>query len=314
MVTQLRSRRVGRAASAPPPRRVRVAARNKGPRATSFSSLSKTLHRKRVSADVAADKGWGLLYVASPDGEDSKHFNGTLSKHVELHAVNRSNVALSPELRRRVVLHEHCEVLDVLKGAGKDSFSHVWLDLTSNDVSVELMEHAIRCAAHKVYVVVSCRGRHGGFAEARARLEARAAFFQVRITHEETYVGAGGKRSMLLVVLDTVKKRGCAKAHPRIGHPVWTEVTKSTPLCDNYAYVRENGRFYYTGRVVDADLANGVAGVQYYDMHMKLATRRSAAPSRTNQVSVRNITFEPLVEWLPVEEVMANIGTRHGDA
>ena len=141
------------------------------------------------------------------------------------------------------------------------------------------------------------------------------AFFQVRITHEETHAGAGGKRSMLLVVCsDTGKKRGCAKAHPRIGHPVWTEVTKSTPLCDNYAYVRENGRFYYTGRVVDADLANGVAGVQYYDMHMKLATRRSAAPSRTNQVSVRNITLEPLAEWLPVEEVMANIGTRHGDA
>ena len=278
-----------------------------------YESLSKILHRQRIADDVNTDGGHALLFLASPNGEDSAYFAESVPAHVRLHAVNRSSIQCSARVRRRVTLHEGIELAGVLNNAPK-SFSHVWCDTTNVDMDPNLLQDAIRSATHKVYVVLNTSRCIGGFAEARERLAVRAQFFNARIAHQEEYAGAGGKRSMLFVVLDVTKQKCDRESHPCIGKPVWTEVTKSTGTTDNYAYVRENGKFYYTGRVVDVDSTTGKFGVQYYDTHMRLAQTSTTMPARGGHVSVRKTVKKPLIEWLEMKDVLAHMGKRRGDA
>lgn len=279
-----------------------------------YESLSKMSHRRRIADDLDKDGGHALLFLSSPNGQDCAYFAGNVSADVRLDAVNRSTIRCSSDVRARVALHERTELAEVLKDASDGEFSHVWCDLTSVDITIELLQDAIRSATKKVYVVLNTSRCIGGFSEARERLAARAQFFNVRIAHQEEYAGAGGKRSMLFVVLDVTKKTCDGRSHPCIGKPVWTAVTKSTGTVDNYMYVRENGKFYYTGRVVDFDDVAGKFGVQYYDTHMRLAHISKTLPARSGHVSVRQIVNTPLIEWVTMKDVLTHMGKRRGDA
>ncbi len=276
----------------------------------SYCSFSKTLHRERIVNDVLIDRGHRLVFLASPCGDDCVFFAKRTPLNVDLVAVNTASIAVPRALRKRLVLHEHTNIKDVL---GSLESSHTWLDLTCVDMDMELLYKAIQKTTHKVYLVLNTSRCLHGFAETRARVEVRARFFRARICHEETYIGSGGKRSMILFVLDVSQAITDTEPDSCLGKAVWTKVAKRS-VCDNYAYVCEHGQLSYTGRIVDVNYETRQYGIQYYDTHMQLATQVCSGAARVNRIAVRHIVRKPLIEWHDMDEVLSCMGKRRGDS
>jgi hypothetical protein len=289
-----------------------------------FGSISKDLHRERIAKDIATDGGTRLLYLASPNGEDTAFFAKRLSEEVQLLAVNHGPISLPRDLLhasasgrgggQRIVVRDNERLEHVLCDLEKNECSHSWLDLTSVDIKIEVLQAAISATSTKVYVVFNASRCPHGFAEMRARMDVRARLFGASIVHEETYVGCGNRRSMMLFVLDVRDKACNVQVDDCIGKAVWTEVKEEDAVVDNYALVRESGRLYYSGRIVSVDHAARSFGVQYYDTHFQLAKMPIRRPAKKHQVSLARMEYAPIVEHFDMKEVKAHMARRRGDA
>jgi len=186
---------------------------------TDFSSVTKATHRYRILCDMQrfvanTSSTPSLLYLASPSGSDSEFFQKAIDSkdlpiNTRLAAVNCGEIAVSdcPTKFKNVAFHPHTDIEDFVKTT-RDTFSHVWLDLTCTEMPTEMLFrlHSVLkspVGRDAVYVTLSKRCR-----TLDAQLKIASAVGDAtgfKITHMEDYTGTtqtatlSAKRNMLFL-------------------------------------------------------------------------------------------------------------------
>lgn len=165
-----------------------------------YTSISKDLHRQRIVNDMRkyscqTGRTPSLVYLAAPDGSDSHYFQRQIQTHVELRgtrlvAVNKKfDINLPPNTDKMQYVADTLE--NYMQSVESNSFTHAWLDTTSQEIDNELLWNTCRSTLDKIYLVVSLRGNSGyrSYEDSSMILKSQCEFFGLTIKHQEAYAG-----------------------------------------------------------------------------------------------------------------------------
>lgn len=195
--------------------------------ATEYDSLSKTLQRTRILANMQefyADTGVApsLIYLGAPQGADSAFFQeavdtGKLPVNSKFTAVNCSTFDVRVKEMKNVAVVENALLLDVVASADARSFSHAWLDLTELEPEPSLyvsIRRVLRDVESRDSVYINVAKRTRTFDDCVRVLRSMCSTYAYQITHLEDYIGGSTKqhkKNMLFVACRLVPTKASAR-------------------------------------------------------------------------------------------------------
>lgn len=220
------------------------------------TSVSKDMQRLRIAAemrDFSARKATTpcLVFVASHTGSDLEWFEKQqgkmLPREASLVAVNKGAIAHTPKTKR-VVKVEHTRVEDFADAALDDSVTHIWLDLTEQEVSMHLLWNSVRIlktlgngAAAPEQLFVNLSKRCHTFEASTTIFLAQCSAVGLSVNHIEEYTGVTNeglpsrKRNMLFFSCAVVAPRVCKGVYNEnlnvMGSIVWID-SAACQVCD----------------------------------------------------------------------------------
>lgn len=200
-------------------------------------SVSKEMQRLRIATEVLnsstdAANAPTLVFVASHTGSDSKFFESLVGKKLpretSLVAVNKGSIAYTPKTKRLVKV-EQSSIEDFADAAPTDSITHIWLDLTEQEISMRLLWNAVRIlqplgkagAVAPGQLFVNLSKRCHTFEASATIFLAQCSAAGLSVNHIEEYTGVtqegvlSRKRNMLFF--------SCAVTSPQLCNGVFDE-------------------------------------------------------------------------------------------